>query len=114
MITRGRPQTSASTVPAHNVRSEAPARWHAAIASPSSAGWALIGPGGWISIAAEPCVDDFLDVDGELSRLAVLDVPEVHPTNTREPATRPAPMRNRPDGLPGQHRSVGQASHRRL
>jgi hypothetical protein len=36
--------------------SDTPALWHAALASLSSAGWVLIGPGGWISFAVEPGV----------------------------------------------------------
>ena len=64
---------------------------------PAAPGWALIGPGGWISFAVEPCVDDFPDLEGELSPLAVLDNPEVHPANTRHAATRVAPMRKQRD-----------------
>src|SRR5215475_10311835 len=92
MITRGKPQTSASTVPAHNATSAELALWHAALAWSSSAGWALIGPGGSISFAVEPDVDDFPDSALELRSFAVLVGPEVHPTNTRDMATRMAPM----------------------
>jgi hypothetical protein len=97
MITRGRPQTSASTVPAHNVMSEAPALWHAALAWSSSAGWALIGPGGSIIFATEAAVDDFSEV--ESSRLAVFDGPELHPRTTSDTATRPAVTRRERDVL---------------
>jgi len=88
MITRGKPQTSASTVPAHKEMSEAPALWHVALASSSSAGWALIGPEGSMSFAAGPAVDDVLAV--EVSRLAVFDGPGLHPRTTIDKAARTA------------------------
>jgi hypothetical protein len=84
--------------------SDAPALRHAAIASSSSAGRALTGPGGSISFAAGTDltvvdVDDFPDSEVEASRPAVLDGPEVHPTKTRETATRMAPMLKERDVL---------------
>jgi hypothetical protein len=77
--------------------SEAPALRHAPLASPSSAGSALIGPGGWISFAAGTDVTladvgDFSDSEVEVSRLVVLDGPEVHPTTMRDTTVRMAPM----------------------
>jgi hypothetical protein len=91
-------------MPAHNVRSAAPALRHTALASSSSAGWALIGPDGWINFAAGPDVtlvdaDDFPDSEVEVPRLAVLDGPEVHPTKTKDTATMMAPMRQERDVL---------------
>src|SRR5215469_11330984 len=97
MITNGRPQTSASTVPAHNVRSATRAFLHAALASSSSAGWALTGPGGSMSFAAEPAVDIFPDV--EVSRRGVFDGPELHPRTTSDRATRTALTRRERDVL---------------
>ena len=104
VITRGRPQASASTMPAHNVMSDAPALRRAVLASSSSAGRALIGPGGSINFAAGTDVtfvdaDDFPDSGVEVSRLAVLDGPEVHPTKTRDTTMRMAPMRTERDVL---------------
>jgi hypothetical protein len=84
------------------VMSETPAFRHAALASSSSAGWALTGPGGSINFAAETDVtavdaDDFADSEVEVPRPAVLDGPEVHPTKTRDTTTRMAPMRKQRD-----------------
>jgi hypothetical protein len=84
--------------PAHNVMSDAPALRHAALASSSSAGWALIGPGGSISFAAGTDVTvvdvgDFPDSDVEVPRLARFGGPEVHPARTRDTTTRIAQMR---------------------
>jgi hypothetical protein len=55
--------------------SDAPALRHAALASSSSAGWALTGPGGSINFAAGTGlttvdVDDFPDSEAEVPRLA--------------------------------------------
>jgi len=84
--------------------SDAPALRHAARASSSSAGRALIGPGGSINPAAGTDValadvDDFPDPEVEISRFAVLDGPEMHPTKTRDTATMTAPMRQERDVL---------------
>jgi hypothetical protein len=77
--------------------SEAPALRHAAVASPSSAGCELIGPGGWINFAAGTDVTladvgDFPDSEVELPRLPVLDGAAVHPTKMRDTTVRMAPM----------------------
>jgi hypothetical protein len=98
-------------VPAHNGMSDAPALRHAALASCSSAGWALIGPGGSINFAAGTGVtaadaDDFPDSGAEVSRLAVLDGPEAHPTKTRDTTTSMAPMRKQRDVLSAYLRGV--------
>jgi hypothetical protein len=82
-------------VPAHNVMSDTRALRHAALAWSSSAGWALIGPGGWISLAAEPAVEEFPEF--ELSRLTVLAGPELHPATTSDTVTRTALMRRERD-----------------
>jgi len=79
--------------------SAAPALRHAAVAPSSSAGWALIGPGGSINLAAEPGVavvdvDDCPDSAAEVPWLAVLAGPEAHPTKTMGTTTRMAPMGN--------------------
>src|SRR5580698_111887 len=72
-------------VPAHNLRSGTRARRQAAFASPSSAGWALTGPGGWISLACEPAVT--------IVALGAFGGPEVHPARTTAVKARRAPMR---------------------
>jgi hypothetical protein len=77
--------------------SEAPALRHASLASSSSAGWALIGPGGSVSFAAEPAVDDFPGV--EVPRLAVFDGPELHPGTASDRATRTVLTRRERDVL---------------
>jgi hypothetical protein len=102
MITSGRPQISASTVPAHNVMSDAPAFRQAALASSSSAGWALTGPGGSINFAAGTDVTDvdageFPGSGAEVPPLAVIDDPEVHPAKTKDTTTRAAPVRKERD-----------------
>lgn len=77
--------------------SDAPALRQADLASSSSAGLALIGPGGWINFAVEPGVTvvatDDRDSEVEVLRLAVFDGPEVHPTKTSGTITKVAPMR---------------------
>jgi hypothetical protein len=77
--------------------SETPAVRHAALASASRAGSALIGPGGWINFATGTDgtladVGDFPDSDVEVAGLAVLDGPDVHPTKMRDVTVRMAPM----------------------
>jgi len=84
-------------VPAHNVMSDAPALRQAAVASSSSAGWALIGPAGWISFAVEPGVT-LLATDDRDSEV------EVHPARTSGTITNVAPMR--------KPRTVGDLSRR--
>jgi hypothetical protein len=84
-------------VPEHNVMSDMCALRHAALAWPSSAGWLLIGPGGWISFAPEPAVDDFPETGVEVPRLAVFDGPALQPTATSDTATRMALTRRKRD-----------------
>jgi hypothetical protein len=78
--------------------SDTPALRHAALASFSSAGWALTGPGGSINLAAGTDLtavdaDDFPDPEAEVPRLAVLDDPDVHPAKTSDTTTKTAPIR---------------------
>ena len=116
--------------------SDAPALRQAALASSSSPGWALIGPGGSISFAGETDVavldvGDFPDSEAEDSGLGVFDGPEVHPAKTRDTTLRTAPMRKergilclqsprRPAAIarsrerPGRHLSTVRELSRRL
>jgi len=98
-MTSGRPQTSASTVPAHNLMWEAPALRHAALAWSSSAGCALIGPGGSISFAAGTVVDvgDFPESEVEVWWLIDLGDPGLHPATTSDTETRTALTRRERD-----------------
>lgn len=99
--------------------SDAPALRHAALASSSSAGWALTGPGGSISFAAETGdtavdADDFADSEVEVPRLAVVDGPDVHPAKTKGTSTMLAAAMTTPVTARRPERTASSARLRRL